>query len=60
MQRILAKAGITLGGLALSSFAKDNDGQGSNPSNVYVGPWQSDGYMGSGSWNDLVSSIALY
>lgn len=47
-------------GNCATSFAKDNDGRGSNPSPVYVGAWKSDGYMGNGSWNDLVSSIALY
>lgn len=43
-----------------TSFAKDNDGRGSNPSNVFVGAWQPDGYMGGGSWNDLLSSVHLY
>ncbi|MFI1028420.1 hypothetical protein [Streptomyces sp. NPDC020951] len=44
-------------GSCYTSFAVDNGGWGNQAD---VGPWQSDGYMGSGSWNDLVSSIALY
>lgn len=44
-------------GSCYTSFAVDNGGWGDQAD---VGPWQSDGYMGSGSWNDLVSSIALY
>jgi hypothetical protein len=47
-------------GNCATSFAKDNDGRGTNPSNVFVQAWQSDGYMGGGSWNDLLSSVYLY
>jgi hypothetical protein len=47
-------------GNCATSFAKDNDGRGTNPSNVFVGAWHSDGYMGSGTWNDLLSSVYLY
>ncbi|WP_200302473.1 hypothetical protein [Streptomyces adelaidensis] len=47
-------------GSCATSFAKDNDGRGTNPSNVFVGAWQSDGRMGGGTWNDLLSSVYLY